>query len=784
MPRPDAAPVASRRHGPLAATALALGTIVAGLILVLAARASAAPATVSATVPVAGAVQWQSASPLDEPRLTSASPLDEPPPRADLVVDFGDGRVTARRLALAPGMTGLGLLQGADLALIQSGGAVCAMGGTGCPAADCFCHSDRYWAYFQGDGAGGWSYANEGPAQHLLAAGDVEGWAWGAGTPPITATATTRAVLLALDWLATRQLVDGSQGGHAGLTAEHVLAARAVGIDPNQPVPGGVGAVDFLRRRAIEYAAESLAATGKLAVAAAAAHEDPAAFGGVDLPERILAAYDPATGQLGTSVWDQSWAILGLAASGEAVPAKAREALAAAAVNDGGWGATFGADEADPDSTGLALQALVAAGAPVTDSAVTGALDWLSAGQSPDGGWAHHPADPSNVNSTAYALQGLLAAGEDPRGPRWTTAPGTNPVDFLLAQQRGDGHFAFDTSPADLVATLQVVPALAGSPALTPSRRVAARRAMGWMGTQRTAEGGFEGFNPGATLDAVLALASWGLEANPANPAGRTPADYLASQAPDYAGRGASAAGKLLAGTVALGADPRQFGGLDLVAAVEATRNVTGTYGTGNTWDTSWAILGLAAAGAGVPPPAIDGLLAAASPGAGWGFAARAPEPDVDSTGLALQALAAGLGAAGGAVTEPGPDGAAVAAATAWLRTQLHPSGAFRGYGAQPSAASTALALGGLAAWGQEVEGPGWRADAAGALARRSPVDGLLALQSPRGGFAGFAGADDPGATYAALLGLALRPLPIVPAAGNGRTLWLPWLGAAGPVRP
>jgi hypothetical protein len=754
MPWRDAIRAPSRRRNGAKATALALALLIGG-VLAPAARPAATAMPVGVRVGPA-------------PGRPSA---DSDTPSAELLVDFGDGRLSAWRLPVAPTTTGLDLLRAADLDLVENGGAVCALGGVGCPAARCFCDARVYWAYHHGALGGGWRYATEGPAQHRVSAGDLEGWAWGAGRPPVTTTVASRAVLRAVEWLQSRQLPDGSQAGSPGLTAEHVLAARAAGVDPNAPTPGGLGALDYLRANADHYSAEGVAAAGKLAVAVAAAGEDPRGFGGVDLPVRVRRPGDDA---VHLTVWDAAWGMLGLVANGTEVPATWTAALMAHPAAGGGWGFLFSADEADPDSTGLALEALAAAGVPRDAPAVTAALAWLDAHQSSDGGWPHDPGDTSNANSTAYAAQGIVAAGEDPTGPRWTTTTQANPVTYLASLQRPDGRFAFDASPADLVATLQVTPALAGRPAPQPGRAVAARRALTWIATQRTPEGGYQGFNPGATVDAVLALAAHGRDANAPAPSGRNPSDYLATVAADYAGRGASAAGKLLAGAVALGADPRAFGGVDLVAAVEATRNVTGTYGTGGTWDTAWAMLGLAGAGTPVPRSATLGLAAAASPAGGWGFGARALVADVDSTGLALQALAAGR------VDPADPDAGAVAAAMGagvdFLRGQRDPSGAFLGDGDTASAASTGLALGGLVAAGQDVQAAGWLYGPVDALPWYTPVAGLVALQSPRGGFAGYSGPDDPGATYAAVLGLALRPLPIVPVGRDGRWMWLPAL--------
>jgi hypothetical protein len=123
-------------------------------------------------------------------------------------------------------------------------------------------------------------------------------------------------------------------------------------------------------------------------------------------------------------------------------------------VADGGWG--FGGSS-DPDSTAIVLQALLAAGLPVSDPDVQEALGYLRASQANDGGWGFDPAA-SNVNSTAFVVQALIAAGEDPEGPTYTK-PGGNPIQFLLSQQQADGSFV-GYDPA--FATNQVVPALMG----------------------------------------------------------------------------------------------------------------------------------------------------------------------------------------------------------------------------------------------------------------------------------------------------------------------------------
>lgn len=697
--------------------------------------------------------------------LAPAAALAQAPTTADLVVDFDNGHAAVRRVAVAPAATGRDLLLGAGLDVTTSGGAVCAIDGVGCPATDCFCacgdqEDCRYWSYHHGVPDGGWAYAGEGPAEWVLPPGARDGWVWGGARAPVTATASARGVALGFAWLRDRQLPDGGLGA-PGLTVEGILSARAAGADLAGWRTGGRGVLDHLAAGAAAYAAESPAQAGKLLAGLAAAGADPRAFAGADWSAVLMATYDPARGMFGASVWDQAWALLGLAAAREPIPAAAVDALAAARAADGGWGFGPNAAETDTDSTALALQALVAAGAPVTGTVVVDALAHLEATRLPGGGWGHgHDGEVAiNVNSTAYALQALYTAGEDPAAPRWA-GDGGGPVQALLDEQRPDGRFGFDTAPADLVATLQVVPALGGRPLAVRGPGVARRDALAWVRGQQAADGSFEGFNPGATIDAVIALAAAGAEADASAAGGQRPSDYLAAQAAEYAARGPSAAGKLAVGAVALGADPTAFGGVDLVVALNDSFDAaTGRFGAGGTWDQAWAILGLAAADASVPAAAVDALVAAASPAGGWGFEAAAEAPDADSTALVLQALAA-AGVPSSAL--------AVRQGVLALRALQQPDGGLAGYDGTTSAASTAMAIGGLGASDQDVDGPGWQG---AGLGGPTPREALMARQSPAGGFAGFAGPDDPGATYGALLALADDWLPVRPL----RPVYLPF---------
>jgi hypothetical protein len=350
----------------------------------------------------------------------------------------------------------------------------------------------------------------------------------------------------------------------------------------------------------------------------------------------------------------------------------------------------------------------------------------------------------------------VLAAGQDPLSATWSISA-TTPVDFLLGQQLANGAFAYVDPPANLFATQQAVPGLTGKPFPYLSPAVALRHGLTWVAGQQQADGSFAGFNPGATIDAVLAIAAAGANPNDFAVGSNTPMTYLAAQAPAYAAQGASAAGKLAVGAVAGRGNPRSFGGVDLVATIAGLyQPASGQYGGGSVWDQSFALLGLAAARQSIPAAAVQRLLDVAADGGGWGFSANADSADVDSTGLALQALAAARVAL---------DNAAVQAGLDFLRGAQQEDGGFPGFTGDTDPASTGLALQGLAAYGQNPRSLAWSTwisdGSASALTLRTPAEALLALQSPAGGFPGFAGPNDPFSTYQALAGLTGQPLPI-----------------------
>ena len=263
----------------------------------------------------------------------------------------------------------------------------------------------------------------------------------------------SNSVLKGTAYIRTQQQADGSFSGTIEQTMDAVFAFRAAGYDPAKETVGSAGPADYLKTKvATETRVPVLA---KTALVAKTLGLDPKAVGGVDLIAKTNAAYDAAKGTYASDDFSQSVIMLSLACTGNTVPSAASTALKTNQLApSGGWG--FGGF-ADPDTSAIAVQALLATGTPKTDAAVTKALAYFHANQGDDGGWGFDPTE-SNASSTAYVVQALLALGENPDAAAWQKG-GVSPVAYLLSQQEADGSFkGFD--PA--FATNQAVPALAG----------------------------------------------------------------------------------------------------------------------------------------------------------------------------------------------------------------------------------------------------------------------------------------------------------------------------------
>ena len=280
-----------------------------------------------------------------------------------------------------------------------------------------------------------------------------------------------------------------------------------------------------------------------------------------------------------------------------------------------------------------------------------------------------------------------------------------------------------------------------------------------WLVGQQAEDGGFVGFegvsDPSVTADALISLVAAresgdGADVDRAIERGTT---YLEQQSAGYAETGAGQAAKIALAALAVGADPRSFGGTDLLALVDDGQNEeTGVYGSG-VYDHALAMLALTGAGREIPEEAFAALEDTRSTSGGWSFDGN-PEPaatETNTTAVVIQALvASGQG-----------ESELIAGGLEFFRTAQADNGAFK---FQPSetfsadANSTALVVQALMAAGEDPAGDTWR-NAAGALA---------AFQNPSGAFryADDQPDDNIFATVQAVPALAGRTLPVVAAGG------------------
>jgi hypothetical protein len=234
-------------------------------------------------------------------------------------------------------------------------------------------------------------------------------------------------------------------GQELGVEADTVIALVSASASPG---------AHLTRLRALVTAgARSPGEAAKAALAVEAVGANPRCFAGIDLVARIDSGY--AAGVFGASVFDDSLAITALAGAGEAIPPAALSTLRRVR-RTGGYGLSLaGIGRDDPDTTGMALMALRAAGASRTDTAVRGAVRWLLSQRLPGAGWAGAAGSATVSNSTGLALRGLLSAGDG-----WPSGAAA----ALLHLQGPDGGFdATAGAPGSRqLATLDSVPALMG----------------------------------------------------------------------------------------------------------------------------------------------------------------------------------------------------------------------------------------------------------------------------------------------------------------------------------
>lgn len=341
-----------------------------------------------------------------------------------------------------------------------------------------------------------------------------------------------------------------------------------------------------------------------LAAAAVIGAAAPAAADTSPSPSRALpsALYGDSDPQY-DGVWRQSLALLAQHTVG-VEPSKAAVGwLAGQQCADGSF-APYRADTAkacdaktmvDTNQTAAAVQALAALGG--HDDVTEKAVGWLKSAQNEDGGWGYVAGGASDTNSTSVVIGALAAAGEKPAEVK---KDGKSPYDALLklalpCEGDGAGAFAFqpdkkgglaanaDATAAGVVgslgAGLVVEPGKGGAGEAACEKadgpEQAAANGAAYLTGALAEDGHLTSALAGAedqpdygnTADAVVALAAQGA----GEQAGKS-LSWLEKNAADWAARsGPAAYAQLVFAAHATGADPRDFGGTDLVKQLGAT---------------------------------------------------------------------------------------------------------------------------------------------------------------------------------------------------------------------
>ncbi|MEU9188123.1 prenyltransferase/squalene oxidase repeat-containing protein [Streptomyces sp. NPDC048484] len=364
----------------------------------------------------------------------------------------------------------------------------------------------------------------------------------------------------------------------------------------------------FVRRSAAVLAATAV--IGTAFAPAALADESPSASPAPTTPSGLYGSSDPTY----DGVWRQSLALLAQHTVGVKPAAKAVDWLTGQQCANGAF-AAYRADpttkcdaktQLDTNSTAAALQALEALDA---DDAVTGAaVKWLKSVQNEDGGWGYLPGGAGDTNSTSVVIGALEAAGTDTRGLR--SKDDRTPYDALRGlavpcDADGGGAFAFqpdkkgklaanaDATAAGVLGALgeglvtdpegegeggegkesSDASKCTGGDSLTPEQ--AAANGAAYLVGAAAKNGHLESALAGAedqpdygnTADTVVALAAAGRTAD----AGKPLAWLEKNSGPWAAKSGPAAYAQLILAAHATGADPRDFGGADLVKQLGAT---------------------------------------------------------------------------------------------------------------------------------------------------------------------------------------------------------------------
>ena len=108
---------------------------------------------------------------------------EEGPKQIGLVITFPDGAEHLEVVTVPADATMFDALKAASIALASAdsgfGPAVCGINKVGCPAENCFCDKDHFWAYYHLDPATNqWQASAQGVDAYAPASDAVEGMVW------------------------------------------------------------------------------------------------------------------------------------------------------------------------------------------------------------------------------------------------------------------------------------------------------------------------------------------------------------------------------------------------------------------------------------------------------------------------------------------------------------------------------------------------------------------------------------------------------------------------------
>ena len=290
------------------------------------------------------------------------------------------------------------------------------------------------------------------------------------------------------------------------------------------------------------------------------------------------------------------------------------------------------------------------------------------------------------------------------------------------------------------VTPLAPAPTASGEQALAsslPERQAAATAALGWLHGLQGADGRIGG--PGVSCDMAWVVARAG--ENPGGPSWTPGAtsllDACAVDVPAYlARRDIGRMAKVLRAVVAAGADPRHFGGLDLIAELEGKYSpATGLYDPNFFYRHALVVIALAEAGRPIPSGVLPALLAQQRPDGSWSWAVEIDlsdgfqtPGDLDATGVTLQALRP----AGLPLYHP-----AYAKGLNYIRSLQHADAGWGLLDGPTNSNSTALAIAGILATGWDPESARFQRGGG------SPLSVLLGFQEASGAFVFRHGAEE-----------------------------------------